>query len=269
MVLIGLGHRMRMGKDTVASYLAEEYDFQIFHFTDALHRECRAAKIVFSAPPYRPPDSIFLPIHMLYINNVRYEDHGLLRRVQMWNPLRGWRPREGGGVIYDGMKEKDRGLLQWWGTDFRRRLFGEDYWIRRTKAAILKSKAERVVVADTRFPNEAQWIQHRGGMLWKIHRSRDPEIPLEEPIRGSIEHQSETALDRWDWDRTILNKGTIKDLHKEVDVAMRPDTIFGMAVAYSRARQRKAMKLIERGKDEENEERKGAEESPQDAQEDA
>lgn len=78
-----------------------------------------------------------------------------------------------------------RRLLQWWGTEFRR-ADNDLYWIDRlaNKIAALQWKAGPdkravIIIADCRFPNEADFIRSNGGYIIKVERpgfdnSNDP-----------------------------------------------------------------------------------------------
>lgn len=101
-------------------------------------------------------------------------------------------------------KQKFRPMLQWWGTDFRRDLCGDNYyWIKQTEEKFLNSPANHVIVSDVRFENEARAIKKWGGVLIKIQRET-----------GDIDpHPSETELDGFkDWDFVITNEGSLLDL---------------------------------------------------------
>lgn len=64
------------------------------------------------------------------------------------------------------------------------------------------------IITDVRFPNEAQAIKDRNGLLIKINRHSDFENAISDTI-----HPSETQLDDYkDWDYVIENDGTIEDL---------------------------------------------------------
>lgn len=63
------------------------------------------------------------------------------------------------------------------------------------------------IISDVRFPNEAEAIKDRNGILIRVNRS----IELESM------HESEKALDNYnDWDYVIDNNGTIEDLIEKV-----------------------------------------------------
>ena len=107
-----------------------------------------------------------------------------------------------------------RRLLQWWGTDYRRRLYGEGYWTKQWKRWIQASGgigyARRVAVTDVRFPNEMECIRECGGQVWIVRR---PGVSVVNP-----DHPSERlpSLPDADFDRVINNTGSLEDLDREV-----------------------------------------------------
>jgi len=68
------------------------------------------------------------------------------------------------------------------------------------------------IVTDTRFPNEAQAIKDRGGIVIRINRdlTKADYATLEE------RHPSETSLDNWDFDYVIDNSKGLNELQEEV-----------------------------------------------------
>lgn len=73
-----------------------------------------------------------------------------------------------------------RQMMQKVGTDMVRQMWGEDFWIRNMDLRLCDGD---VVVSDVRFPNEAQYIRDRGGVLVRIVRNG----------RASDTHTSETS----------------------------------------------------------------------------
>jgi hypothetical protein len=68
---------------------------------------------------------------------------------------------------------------------------------------------EALVVTDVRFPNEADAIRQAGGVVVRIER---PGVgPHTDP--GGWVHESDVALDHYDFDVTVKNDGTIEELH--------------------------------------------------------
>jgi len=100
-----------------------------------------------------------------------------------------------------------RRLLQVFGTEVGRNLFGETFWI--DQAFKRADEHERVVFSDVRFPNEAKAIQQRGGDVWRINRHNH------QPVNG---HTSEHAMDNFLFKHVIYNDGTLNDLFEECEM---------------------------------------------------
>jgi hypothetical protein len=81
-------------------------------------------------------------------------------------------------------------------------------WVRDTRVNIQESKW---VITDCRFPNEAQAVKDRGGVVVRIDRSGN------NPVNA---HPSETALDDWDFDHIIINNGSLEDLKSSVQILL-------------------------------------------------
>lgn len=83
-----------------------------------------------------------------------------------------------------------RELLQWYGTDYRRKQDPE-YWTNAMRKYLRKmaNVTEYIIIDDVRFPNEAELVREFGGLLYRIepHDRWQPG-----PHAG---HASETALD--------------------------------------------------------------------------
>lgn len=84
-----------------------------------------------------------------------------------------------------------------------RDVFGPDVWV----DLALKGLPALTVVTDVRFPNEADAIRERGGVIWRIIR------PDTGPVNG---HVSETAMTDYRVDRIVRNSGTPADLRTAV-----------------------------------------------------
>lgn len=84
------------------------------------------------------------------------------------------------------------------GSDVFRNHFDPDTWV---KALFVDYRPEyKWVIVDMRFPNEAQAVRNRGGLLVRIQGTRTG------PGKRDPDHVSETALDSWqDWDYIFDN----------------------------------------------------------------
>jgi hypothetical protein len=108
-------------------------------------------------------------------------------------------------------KEPFRLLLQWWGTEFRRNMCAQDYWLVQHERWINKFAGRTtgdaplvILVPDVRFPDEKSYIQSRGGVVVRVTRAGMP---------AGDAHPSETALDDCrTFDRWVPNDGGLDDL---------------------------------------------------------
>ena len=102
---------------------------------------------------------------------------------------------------WDGKKdERGRTLLQYVGTDKIRAVW--DY----------------VLIPDCRFPNEYEIFKHYGfdAVLLRVERP-DFVSPLTPEQQA---HRSETALDGYPYDFTIVNNGDLMDLRLGIDMVL-------------------------------------------------
>jgi len=76
------------------------------------------------------------------------------------------------------------------------------------------------IITDTRFPNEADAIRARGGIIIRTTRQwinpKDWEAHTGQKVEKILEHISETALDNYKFDYVINNSGTIEQLIAQV-----------------------------------------------------
>lgn len=177
MILIGLGHRARQGKDEVGKSLARMYKFDVFHFADLLKEEC-AEYFGWSE----------INKNILAKEAITFENWKKVRDGEEWEVV-------GNKGIRSVDEEEDfiefgnASLLQWWGTDFRRGI-DPDYWVKATMRRIQERGCCKAVICDVRFLNEAKYIKAHGGIICKIERigqdfkqiiatDRDPNHPSE------------------------------------------------------------------------------------------
>ena len=112
-----------------------------------------------------------------------------------------------------------RDLIQRLGTEAMRDGLHKNVWVNALMAdykpgpfypdvpAEDHAKLPNWIITDTRFPNEAQAIKDKGGMVIKVDR------PGVGPVNG---HPSEDALKDYNFDYVIHNNGSINDLDKKV-----------------------------------------------------
>lgn len=102
-----------------------------------------------------------------------------------------------------------RKILQLLGTEAGRHIIHPNIWVN-ALFANYKPSLENWIVTDVRFPNEANIIKEKGGIMIRINR------PGTESHCGG-QHLSETSLDAYDkFDYVIENDGTVQDLIDKV-----------------------------------------------------
>lgn len=170
-MIIGISSKMGCGKTTLSDLIIKELPFKRKAFADLLKEECSEV--------YEYP---------LEWN---YTTEGKLTKINHKNL-----PKQPMSI---------REILQWYGTDFRRKKYGFDYWVKLMDKEIKDD--EDIVIDDVRFLEEAKFIKKREGLLVRL----EP-YPGWEPEKYS-DHISETALDDYcRWDLVLKPKfGKLKD----------------------------------------------------------
>lgn len=126
-----------------------------------------------------------------------------------------------------------RRLLQTLGTEWGRQTIHPEIWVLSTFRWIEKSEAPLVVITDVRFPNEAEAVRARGGVVWRVNR---PGNPMSQPapkvgLMACIKlwllfgvfpkgHPSEAGIPNHLVDDEILNDGDLATLARRLDEAM-------------------------------------------------
>lgn len=185
MKIIGLSGKKCVGKDTVADII--------------INSTANSCKIGFADALYREVATMMLQADNFKINEESIEDK----------------------ITYiKNNKSHFRTLLQWWGTDYRRKFFGDNYWIEKCidKIKLLPSES-LVVVPDVRFINEFEAIKKLGGTVWRIYRPHSP--------NETDNHSSETELSSYInyFDETIINNGTLQDLEQRVMLFLKQENL--------------------------------------------
>ena len=175
MILVGFSGYARSGKDTAAEAL-RSLGFIRISFADKLR------DFIYEFNP--------LVEYHNFLNNGAVEYNRLRNVIDMY----GW----------DGYKETIWGddirrQLQVLGTECGRMIIDNNIWVD-SLFNTLPYADGKYVIADVRFPNEAEGIRNRGGKIFRIER---------EGVEAVNIHASETALDDYEFDGIIHNDGTI------------------------------------------------------------
>lgn len=205
-LLIGLGHKARQGKDFIAAEVAKANpEVHVIHWADELYKEVsntsRKFPLITTAKPkaksnltlYLLLDKILpygKPKYLVYNNFTLPEIHKIFLKRNISE--------------YWGMNDKDGEMLQFWGTDFRRKT-DPDYWVKKTADTIgkLSTKPYNVfLIADTRFKNEYDHVKDNHGLYVELIRLNSDGTRFIASDRDP-NHYSETNLDNVLADLTI------------------------------------------------------------------
>lgn len=168
-MLIGLSGYARSGKDTVAELLCLNYGYKRVSFADPMRQA-------------------------LYVLSPKLDN---IVRLSEYVDDYGWDVAK--------QNQEVRRLLQVFGTEVGRKMFGLDFWIDIALKDL--SGDTQVVISDVRFPNEADAIAKLGGSMWRINRKNHS------AVNG---HASEHAMDNYMFNHVIYNDETLDDLSDEV-----------------------------------------------------
>lgn len=182
-VIIGVSGYARSGKDTIGDILVDKYGFTKFAFADKLR------DVIYEFNP------------MVGVEGEPYE--GGLTYIGVkdvidrygWN---GYKETEYGPII--------RTYLQRMGTEVGRNMIDENLWVNE-----LNKMRGRIVVTDVRMPNEYDKVKELGGHVWRVER------PQTSPANP---HVSEIAIDDFEFEDTLYNRGSISDLETEIEGLM-------------------------------------------------
>lgn len=167
MILIGLGHKARQGKDYVSNYMKEALPslVSLYSFARELKLYCKE----------------------------HHEE--LLTQWQLANQTKQI-PACKEDPIYGYTR-----ILQWYGTDVARKA-NPNRWVEAVAERIKTDGPEIGIITDVRFPNEAAYIKENSGYTVDVVRRLADGTQFLDPNRDP-NHASETALDDYNFDFII------------------------------------------------------------------
>ena len=192
-IIIGLNGLAGVGKDTAADFLVAQHQFSKVAFGDAIKIELADAyKIsvdIFNDRKTKEIDTPTLSLEkcsnsdFVFKISENCQDHDL--------------------VTFLSLPRSPRWVMQQWGTEYRRKHFGHDYWTKKL-AKRIESTAGNIVVTDVRLDNEAEFISKLEGDIWQINRRN---------ISAVNSHSTEKGIAPYFIDQIINNYGDIRSLH--------------------------------------------------------
>ena len=185
-MIIGIAGKAGAGKDTLASLMEENLGFKRVAFAEALKDAA---------------------MHTFGLSKHQVED------------------REAKEAVVDCWGMSPRRLLQLFGTEAMKPVFGEDIWVRRLKQRINAMEAtglySKFVISDVRFDEEAEAIIKWGGLVIEVLR---PGSGLD---GAAALHKSEAGISPTLVHATIVNSTTIGDLLHKIRRIMELEVIQG------------------------------------------
>lgn len=197
--LVGVIGRAQHGKSTVGAILEEHMGFRPVAFADAL-RDAMTKLDPIVALRWDSNDNVK--------EYVRYTDA----------------IKEYGYETAKADFSEVRRLLQVFGTEVVRDLFGPDAWVDALDKTVFddEDELEQFVITDVRFPNEAEYVRRNNGILIKVTRP---------DYHNGVDakHASEALVDTLPWDYSAVNSGSIDDLRVTVLAIMQMEHMYPKA----------------------------------------
>jgi len=180
--IIGFCGKKGAGKDFVSGILSRMLKERgrtvtLIAFADPIKRFCQ--------------DALGIGSELLWADNYKKE---FLTRFR-WGDFPDW-VMEGPVGERAGMgKLSVREVVQLVGTEFGRKVWGEDIWTKAMEWRIDKIRSDYILITDVRFPDEADMIRKYGGNVISVQGRG---------IKGDS-HSSETSIDKIVPDAIITN----------------------------------------------------------------
>lgn len=205
-MIVGITGLIGSGKDTIADYLVNHYNFKRMSYAGVLK------------------DAVAAVFHWdrEMLEGSTKESRAWREQVDEW-----WANR------LDIPHLSPRWVLQFWGTDLCRKHFHDDIWIASIEYKLNNIK-DHIVISDCRFPNELASLKSVGATTIRVVRGENPEwyeyavaasqiishhaksVYLEKLKEYNI-HASEYSSVGLKYDYVIENNHTLEDLYNKVD----------------------------------------------------
>lgn len=210
MLVIALSGLAGAGKDTVADILVRDHGFTKMAFATPLKDMLRDLNpIVGHYQPDCDCDCGCCEPEPLYLSDL-YDDYGLTDE-DIKESLQGAEVRR---------------LWERLGTDVMRKR-KPDFWVDQTREAIFESAADRIVISDCRFPNEADMVYDLSSPEWSAwtesYVDNEHNSSVWNIVRPGLErggHEAESRSGALGEEITIHNDGSLEGLAENVGIAL-------------------------------------------------
>jgi len=212
-MIVGLGFRAGSGKDTVANYLIDKYNFKKTSMAESIKEGIGRGVFGFTD-------------EQLYGDLKEIVDEFWDSRLNIYEKVNEFGQKEVFPLSQEDVDEHGieldlsfkrlpitpRLVLQLGGTEGGWKVFGKPLWIETVYRRISQSDHTDWVIPDVRYPSEAQAVKDWGGTLIRVDR-------VNAGVRlGVPAHSSETSMQGYDgWDFAVNNNGDLEGLFAKVD----------------------------------------------------
>lgn len=203
--IIGIGGKLASGKDAVSDHLVAEHGWVKLGMSDAL------AEALYALNPSVPAEGWTAKLG--WFRNWLFKTFFSKSQIGLGFYVPYQYLVDEYGYVEAKTNDEARRLLQKLGTEVGRKIIGESTWtdivVRRAREAA--KTAPGVIITGIRFPNELDMITDElEGELWWVNR---PSLQT----TSNAGHSSENSVSSVDFDRVLMNDGTLKDLYDKVD----------------------------------------------------
>lgn len=223
-IILGIGYKARHGKDYLATYLKNKLNnCFLLHWADSLKKEVmnkeRTLPLIYTK---EHKGNIYYNIlnknnNLIYYHVLQAQNVPILHNIFINRNITEYWGMDGNGDD----EFKDGPMLQFWGTDYRRKMFDTNWWVNLTmqEASDIAEKYDKkdypaiIIIPDTRFPNEVDAIRTKNGYYIKVNRINKDGTPYIDPSRDP-QHPSENSLDgvTGDYEVTAVS-GDLQTIH--------------------------------------------------------
>jgi hypothetical protein len=129
--------------------------------------------------------------------------------------------------LFENKTQETRRLLQTYGTENGRQRYHENIWVRAMElwVSLISNRSSTstqpsvFLITDVRFPNEAEWILQRSGLLLRVEapERNAQRIFNENQDMCSVSHASETALDAYAFENVLYNDPSDPPLEEQLE----------------------------------------------------
>lgn len=186
-MIIGVIGHARSGKDTIAEYLIDKYNFKRYSLAQPMKEAC---KIIFDWDD-----------DWVYGNLKEDVDErwGISPRQVLQHIGTEW----GQYALCEAFPQfkKSTGRFMW--------CKAFEYWYERNRSSALN-----IVIPDIRFPHEVEFFRNFNNMYKTTILKVEREIDTSDP---KYQHESERLIDGLEADEIVDNNGSMKALYKKID----------------------------------------------------